>query len=242
MRLLRVAIVDDEALARARLRRLLAADPNLVICGDYECAATLAAGWAGAPADLLLTDIAMPECDGFDALRQLQPPPASVVFVTAYAQHALRAFTIAATDYLLKPVEPERLRETLQRVRERLRSDVPTPGPRYAERLALPIGRRLQLIAVDSIDYVVAQANYVELHAAGRSFVVRKTLTALQTELDPQRFARIHRSLLVRLGGVAEIEPLDSARYRLRLESGATLLSGRGYCEVLRQRFGLRAD
>lgn len=236
MRDLRVAIVDDEALARSRLRRLLAGCDAVEVCGDYDGGPALAADWAGNPADLVFIDIAMPECDGFAAIDALDPPPTAVVFVTAYAEHAVRAFRIAATDYLLKPVEPALLREALLRARALLR-DAPV---RYAERIALPIGRRLQLVATDSIDHAAAQANYVELHACGRSFVVRKTLTALQAELDPQRFARIHRSLLVRVGAVVEIEPLDSARYRLRLGSGRMLVSGRSYCTQVRECFGVR--
>lgn len=235
MKDLRIAIVDDEPLARARLRRLLAGCASVYVCGDYDGGAALAADWSANPADLVFVDIAMPECDGFAAIDALDPAPAAVVFVTAYAEHAVRAFRIAATDYLLKPVEPALLHEALARARALVRE----APPRYAERLALPIGRRLQLVAVNRIDYVAAHANYVELHAEGRSFVVRKTLTALQTELDPQRFARIHRSLLVRVDAVVEIEPLDSARHRLRLASGHTLVSGRSYCAQVRDCFGL---
>lgn len=245
MNTLRAAVVDDEPLARARLKRLLALQPDVELVGEYADAHTLIDAWPTHPADVVFLDIEMPEIDGFAALSRLDPPCSHVVFVTAYAEHAVRAFDVAATDYLVKPVAPERLVVALERVRQ-ARSPLPAataPGesPVYAERLALPIGRRIQLVEVDSIDSIEAQANYVEIRAGARTFVLRKPLSAVQDELDPKLFARVHRSIIVRIAAVTAIEPLPSARFRLSLANGQAVMTGRSYRDPVRQAFGLVA-
>ncbi len=234
---LRIAIVDDEPLARLRLRRLLAAQPAIAAVHDYDSGQALLAAWPSMPADVVFVDVQMPDLDGFAAIERLPPPRPPIVFVTAYAEHAAQAFEIAATDYLLKPVSAGRLAETLRRVRER---GTPAAGRvAYPPRVALPIGRRIQLVDVDAIDCVLAQANYVEIRVGTRCFVLRKPLTALEHELDPARFARVHRSLLVRIAAVSGVEPLASGRFRLRLVGGQVLTTGRSYREQVRRRFGL---
>lgn len=240
MTLLRAAIVDDEPLARARLKRLLALQPDVELVGEYADAHALIDAWPERPADVVFLDIEMPEMDGFAALAQLDPPCAQVVFVTAYAEHAVRAFDVAATDYLVKPVAPERLLVALDRVRQARAAAPPAAvASTYPERLALPIGRRIQLVDVDTIDCIEAQANYVEIRTGARSFVLRKPLSAVQDELDPKLFARVHRSIVVRVDAVTAIEPLPSARFRLSLANGETVMTGRSYRDQVRQAFGL---
>lgn len=237
---LRVAIVDDEPLARARLRRLLGLQPGVELAGEYANGHELLAGWPEQPADVLLLDIEMPELDGFSAIARLEPPCPHVVFVTAYAEHAVRAFDVDAADYLVKPVAPDRLERALERVRARRAAvSEPESAAAFPSRLALPLGRRTQLVEVDAIDCVLAQANYVEIHVGSRRFVIRRPLTAMQADLDPRRFVRVHRSALVRVGAVVDVEALPSGRYRLRLAGGGALHSGRSYRDEVRRVFGL---
>lgn len=239
MKSLRAAIVDDEPLARARMKRLIAAHDDIDVVGIFQDALALIEAWRGQPADVLFLDIEMPEIDGFSAFARLQPAP-QVVFVTAYAEHAVRAFDIDATDYLVKPVAPERLALALERVRAARPPETPGDAkPGYPSRLALPIGRRIELVDVNAIDSITAQSNYVEIRSGARSFVLRKPLTAVQDDLDPQLFVRVHRSVVVRSSAVTNIEPLPSGRFRLRLANGEVTTSGRSYREAVRLTFGL---
>lgn len=241
MNRLRVAIVDDEPLARARLRRLLALHADVEIIGDFAGGPELLAACGAQPPELLLLDIEMPEMDGFSIVRQLSRETTRIVFVSAYSEHAARAFDIDACDYLVKPVAPDRLRQTLDRALRARRP--PATGtaaaPVFATRLALPCGRRTELVDVARIDCVLAQANYVEIRAGARCFLLRRTLGDFQAELDPRVFTRIHRSAVVRLDAVADVESLDSGRYRLRLKNGGSLVSGRSYRESLRRALRL---
>lgn len=239
---LRVIIVDDEALARIRLRRLLAHHDDVDVVGEFASGSELLDAWRDGQADLVLMDVRMPGPDGLVTAGQLQPAPL-VVFVTAYADHALQAFDVAAIDYLVKPVEADRLDASLQRVRTRLRgqpvASIPDAAPR---RLALSLGRRTHLVEIGRIDCVIAQANYVELHADGRRYLLRKTLQVIAGELEPMQFVRVHRSVLVRVDAVRQIQSLDSGRYRLFLDNDLQLHSGRSYARVVRERFGRPGD
>lgn len=243
---LRVAIVDDEPLARTRLRRLLAADPAVEIVADCDSAAALADVLREQRRDAQLLDavfldIEMPESDGFAALRALPAPRPAVVFVTAYSAHAVRAFDVAAVDYLVKPVSQERLLAAVARVRAHRTAvaDAPAPATPFPERLALPIGRRMSLVAVDTIDRVLALANYLEVRVGPRAYVLRRPLGWLEPQLDPRRFVRVHRSHIVRIDAVSQIEPQASGRYCLTLRDGARLFSGRSHRERIRAAFGL---
>jgi two-component system LytT family response regulator len=231
---LRVIVVDDEPLARARLRRLLAAADALVIaeCGDGEAARRVI---AEQPADLVLLDVEMPVSGGFaliDAVGAGAMP--DVVFVTAHAEHAARAFDVRAVDYLLKPVRPERLAEALARVRSRRA----TPPP-VVERLAIRDGGRVTFVAVDDVERAEAAGNYVELHAAGRTFLMRETLAGLEQRLDAERFLRVHRRTIVRLDRVVALEPAGGGEYVLSLRGGARVASGRSYRGRLLAALGL---
>lgn len=232
---LRVAIVDDEPLARARLRRLLAEQADVDVVGEHADGDALREAWAAQPADVLFVDVQMPELDGFAALERLDPPCAHTVFVTAHAQHAVRAFAVGANDYLMKPVAAERLALCLAR----LRAAGAGAAQGFPARIALPIGRRSHLIDVDTIDCIVAQANYVEIRVGARRFVLRRPLASLLQDLDPAKFARVHRSIAVRVDGVVAIEPLASGRFRLRLREGDAVTSGRSHRDDVRRRFGL---
>jgi two-component system, LytTR family, response regulator len=254
--LLRAVIADDEPLARARLRRLLGHEPDVDVIAECATGDEAADAMRRARPDVLFLDVQMPDVDGFAALNRV--PPAErpwIVFVTAHSMHAVRAFEEQALDYLLKPVSAERLHDAVGRVRQRLvesappappaSAAVPTPPtppapPReYPARLAVPIGSRLRFIATEDIDYISAAANYAEIHIGGHAFVLRETMASLEARLDPRAFLRIHRSRIVRLAAIEDIEPLASGQYVVRLKSGIRLTSGRSYRALLQEALGL---
>ena len=189
--------------------------------------------------DAVFLDIQMPDLDGFDVLDSLprERRPA-VVFVTAYSEHAVRAFEARALDYLLKPVSGERLRQALERLRFAATPPVAAQAE-YPPRLAVTVGARIHLVDVASIERVDAHANYVELHLGGRSLLLRETLSNLEARLDPRRFLRVHRSHLVQLEAIVEAHPQESGRFALRLRSGARVNSGRSHGAKLRAALGL---
>lgn len=239
---LRVLVVDDEPMARARLRRMLGAEHGVHIvgeCGNGEDAAT---ALGALKPDVVFLDVQMPGLDGFGALHRASSAwRPHVVFVTAFGEHAIGAFDHGAVDYLLKPFSRERLQRALARARvaqRQVRSDAVVGFP---ERLPVPVRNRLRMVPVQSIDCVIAQLNYVELHVGAERLTLRETLSAMEALLDPRLFARIHRSRIVRIAAVAEIETREPGQYVVRLESGTCLGSGPNYRERVRQAFGLRA-
>lgn len=245
MPVLRALIADDEPLARARLRRLLEADGGVDVVAECLSGGEAIRALQRQQPDVAFVDVRMPEIDGFDVARQaLSGSATQLVFVTAYAEHALRAFEAAAVDYLLKPLSRERLAAALQRVRRRREE---RGGPRTADpaaavvRLAVPSGNGVHLLAAGEIEHVVARANYVDVHAGGRVYRLRETMAALEARLAGPQFVRAHRSVIVRVDAVRDIEILDSGRHVLHLASGARVAAGRAYRERLRAALGLGA-
>lgn len=219
---LKVLLVDDEPPARARLRRLLAAYADVDVvgeAGDAEAALALCA--AQAP-DLVLLDIRMPGTDGLDLAASLPDPRPAVVFVTAHGDHALRAFDLDALDYLLKPVEPPRLARALDRVR---RHEAAAPRPSPAQ-LLIPDRGRLHVIALDEILWLEAADNYVTVHTATRTPLLRRTLAGLLQDLGPG-FVQTHRSAAVALAAVEGVDLLDGGEARVRLRGGAQVRCAR---------------
>lgn len=234
---LRVAIADDEPLARLRLQRLLGRDSAIDIVASCANTDELVHTLRAQRVDALFLDIEMPGKDVFAVWAGLAPPRPRVVFVTAYAEFATKAFEIDATDYLVKPVVQERLLAAVERVRRDLAA-APPPAPE-ARHIPLPIGRRIRLIDLSTIDHVVVEANYLEIHAAARSFVLRRPISWMEAQLDPRAFLRVHRSHIVRIRAIEQIEPLPSGRYRLRLHGGTQLCSSRSYRAAIRLALGM---
>ncbi len=241
---IRAVIVDDEPLARVRIRDLLAQ------AGDIEVIAECANGAEGIRAveestpDLLFLDIQMPELDGFDVLQAIGVGHVPVViFVTAYDQFALRAFEAHALDYLLKPFDDDRFEATLHRARERIRQQRGTDlesrmrallkevrGDRgYLERLVVPTGSRSEFIRTDDIDWIEAERNYVRVHAGGRAHLLRENMRGIEAALDPAKFCRIHRSTIVNIDRIQAVESLFRGEYLVVLHDGTRLTSGRTY-------------
>lgn len=244
----RVAIVDDEPPARAKLRRLLDARPAWQVAGEADdVAGALALLRAGV--DLLFLDIRLGAESGFDVLARAAPPFPLIVFTTAYHEHALRAFEVAALDYLLKPFDRARFDQTLARIDERLaerrgegdggadeerlrRLDAVAPAPRLQRIVVHERGRAL-VVPVAEVQRLSAAGNYVEVHTSQRTHLVRATLSRLALRLDPREFLRVHRSHLVRAGFIAETAPHAHGDLRLVLRDGSELLLSRRYRALL---------
>ncbi len=260
MQPIRTLIVDDEPAAREGMRHLLAADPEIVIAGECADGRTAAAAIrAGAP-DLVFLDVQMPELDGFGVLREvdLEQAPA-LVFVTAYDQYALRAFEVHAIDYLLKPFTDERFRESLDRAKRQVRQGRmgelsgklealleqygPDSGPRrgrprYLDRLLVKASGTVTLLRAAEIDWIDAEGDYVRIHVGKSWHLLRETMKNLEGQLDPARFVRIHRSTIVNLEKIKELQPFFRGEYVVVLHGGTTLKLSRGYRENLERRLG----
>jgi two-component system LytT family response regulator len=241
---LKALIVDDEPLARQRLRRLLAADPELEVVGECGSAEEASAALAAARPDLLLLDIQLPGEDGFALLRSLpEEDRPAVIFVTAFDEHAVAAFEVNAIDYLLKPVDPERLAEAIARVRRerqapeeaeldlRLRALIETLAPRerFLERILVRRPGRISFVNVEEIHWIGAEGNYVRLHLAKERHLVRVKIGTLEERLDPRRFLRIHRSAIVNLDRVRVLHRLPGGDYSVQLDNGVSLTMSRSY-------------
>jgi len=241
---LRAIIVDDEPLARRLLREYL--DPR----PDVEVVAECANGFEAVKAvtehapDLLFLDIQMPKLDGFEVLELLDRDVA-VIFVTAYDQHALKAFEIHAVDYLLKPYTPERLAEAVAHARKelgrphaeaykRVAADA-RPEPATRDRILVRDQARVHVIPVERLDYVEALDDYVSLHAEGRTFLKSQTLGELEATLDARRFVRIHRSYLLNLDRLARLELIAKDQRVAILKDGAQLPVSRSGYQRLRE-------
>lgn len=234
---LRVAIADDEPLARARLRYLLdkVAGDGVVISFEAADVNALLDAAAETPVDLLFLDIEMPGGGGFSALRRWPGPRPHVVFVTAYQEHGVKAFDTRALDYLLKPVVAARLQETLNRAKDALRAQRQQREPQQSrQHIQLMIGRRRHLVPVEEIDLVVARGNYLELHADGRKFVLLRALHEFHASLNSTEFIRVHRSAVIRRAAIQSIKAAGSGRYFLGLRNGIELCTGRSYRAVAR--------
>jgi two-component system LytT family response regulator len=249
---LRIAMVEDEAPARARLHRLLTAHADVEVVLEADNLADALEGLPGAGADALFLDIALGEASGFELLERLPPPWPLLVFATAYHEHALRAFEVAAVDYLLKPFDDRRLAATLDRLRTRLADVDPLPAEEDLRRLqaaiptstfdATPLviterGQRV-VVPLDEVTHLVGSGNYVELHTPQRSYLMRATLTQLASRLHPAQFLRVHRSHLVRTDQIAALTPRGHGDAELTLRDGTTVMVSRRYREALPE--GLR--
>ena len=254
----RVVVADDEPIGRHRLVRLLQAEPDtdvVAACADGEEA--VAAIREQVP-DIVLLDIQMPHLDGFEvvaALGDAQQP--GVIFVTAHDQYALRAFEVHAVDYLLKPVDQDRLREAIARaVSSGARAPQPSPTRRILglleelnarerargrERLVVRSPERSFFLRTETIDYIEAAGKFVHLHVGRTVHALRESMAELEQELDSGRFLRISRSVIVNLDRIQEIQPWFQGDYVLILSDGTKLTSTRGYRDNMRRLLGRSA-
>lgn len=237
----RVLIVDDEPLARDTARLVLAADPQVEIvgmCSGIHAAAQIA---ELAPA-LVLLDVQMPGVDGFDVIAQvgLAAMPA-VVFVTAYDEYAVRAFEVHAIDYVLKPYDDRRLLSALVRAKQRIAERAPLAAlfadhPRTLRRIAVRDRDKITFLDPNDVDCVEAADDCVEIHVGQTVHILRERISEIATQLDPARFARIHRSTIVNLDRVRELHPLVRGDALVVLEGGATFRVSRNRRDDLQAR------
>jgi two-component system LytT family response regulator len=241
---IRVLIVDDEPIARRGIRQQLRGEADLEVIGECgDGAAAIDAITELAP-DLVFLDIQMPEVGGFDVVEAIGVArmPA-VVFVTAYDEHALRAFDVHAVDYVLKPIDRHRFRTAVERARRRLAhapgqldrriaaalGELGRPAHDYAKRLAIKGDGRVILVDVDEVDRLEAAGNYVEVHSGARHHLVRETMASLEARLDPARFVRVSRSSLVNADRVRELQPMFNGDFVVVLRDGTKVAGSRRY-------------
>jgi two-component system LytT family response regulator len=253
-RVIRAVIADDEPLARERMRGLLSGRKDVQIVAEATDGMEAVDAILAHSPDLVFLDVNMPKLDGFEVISTVGADrmPA-VVFVTAYDQHALRAFEVQALDYLLKPFDAERFESALDRVRRQLDSqassdlgrrllalvrDIKPERPARPERLVVKSGGRLFFLRAEEIDWIEAAGNYVRLHVGSEGHLLRETMTSIEARLNPDIFFRIHRSHIVNIERIKELQPWFNGEYVVILRNGTQLTLSRGYREKLQERLG----
>lgn len=250
---IRTLIVDDEPLARERLRKLIEAEGDLEViqeCGDgVEAVEAIETRQP----DLVFLDIQMPELDGFGVLEQVAVSQLPVVvFVTAYSQHAIRAFEVHALDYLLKPFTRDRFKQAITRVRSHLEQrqtgelnrklsallEEMRPDPKAPARLAVKADGRVLLLKVEDVDWVEGADNYVNLHIGKSSYLLRETMGAIEKRLESHHFIRVSRSAIVNLDRIKELQPMFHGDYAVILRDGTRLSLSRTHRDKLQTLLG----
>jgi two-component system LytT family response regulator len=263
---MRVLIIDDEPLARGRLRDLLEGEPDVSVVGECASGPEAVAAIREQRPDLVFLDVRMPELDGFAVLEALEPDELpAVIFVTAYDRYALRAFEVNALDYLLKPFDRERFQKALRRAREQVgresgvevsrrlealiadavsgvrgsaQAASPLTGRKYLDRVVIKTGGRVLFLRTEEIDWIEAAGNYLKLHVGSESHLMRETMNHLEGRLDPHKFLRIHRSTMVNIERIQELQPWFHGDYVVLLRDGTKLTLSRGYKQKLQDLFG----
>jgi len=260
---IRTLIVDDEPLARERLRELLDDRPDVTVIGEAEDGLEAAEVIRETEPDLVFLDVQMPGLNGIDVIEEVGREQMPVtVFVTAYDQYAIKAFDLAAVDYLLKPFDDERFEQAFERARDRivdqdadaisrrllrmlrekdpsLFEDETASEEPYLERIAVQGRGKARIVSVDEITHITADGSYAELHTPDGTHVIRERMKALASRLDPSEFVRVHRSAIVRLDEVELILRSGGGNYAVRLEDGTTVSVSRGRIEELQERLGV---
>jgi two-component system, LytTR family, response regulator len=240
-RKVRTLVVDDEPLARSNLTVLLRLDPEIEIVSECGSGMEALAEIRKSKPDLVFLDVQMPECDGFDVLEMLgRDMPPAVVFVTAYDQYALRAFESGALDYLLKPFDNARFDRALARAKDRLAHG--RNPPQTTEWLSVKSAGQVTFLKIAEIDWIDAADYYSCLHVGGKTHLLRRSLSELDQELDPNVFCRIHRSTIVKLDRVRSLKLNENGEYDVLLDNGAMLRLSRRYRKQLQSRLNVRSS
>ena len=249
----RALIVDDEPLARERLRDMLKADSRVEIIGECAGGDEAIEAIQQLGPDLVFLDVEMPGKDGFAVLEALDADRLPVIiFVTAYDQYAVRAFEFHALDYLLKPFDQERFDKALARAISHIRNEKSEnltarilktleemkARPVHLERLVIKMNGHVFFVKTEEIDWLEAEGNYVRLHAGRESYLLRDTISALESQLDPRKFVRVHRSAIVNIDRITELQPWFHGEYRILLGEGVQLTLSRSYRERLHEVLG----
>lgn len=250
---IRTLIVDDEPLARERLRNLLAEETDIELIGECSDGREALAGIEKHSPDLVFLDVQMPEVDGFGVVAKLNSErmPA-IIFVTAYDRYALQAFEVHALDYLLKPFDRERFQTALQRARAHLNRDKTDdlrqrlsalladlkPESKPLDRLAIKTEGRVLFLKIDEIDWIEASDNYVIVHSGKESPMHRETMSSLESKLPSESFMRISRSTIVNVERIKELQPMFHGEYSVILRNGTRLTLSRSYREKVQKLLG----
>jgi two-component system LytT family response regulator len=252
----KVLIVDDERLSRRRIRRLLTLEPDCEVIGECANGAEAVSTLSNSSPDILFLDVQMPELDGFEVIRALNEVRPLIIFTSAYDDYALRAFEVHAFDYLLKPFDGRRFRESLHRAKARIAQERSgSPDRRFAElfetlskprrspdRIAVRNNGRVVFVKLEDIDWIEASDNYVCLHCGRETHVVRETMSELESLLDSSQFLRVHRSAIVNLDRIRELQPWFRGDYRVILRDGTELTLTKNHREKLESRLLLGAS
>jgi two-component system LytT family response regulator len=241
---IRALIVDDEVLARRGIRNQLRHTPDIVVIGEAGNGREALAVIREKKPDLVFLDVQMPLLDGFGVIERLDKQlPAAIVFITAFDEHAIRAFEVNALDYLLKPIDPRRFQKTLERVRSQLMNArsaghddrllallVELKSQRdYLQRIPLKQNGRISFINVAEIEWINAQGNYIELHTRNAQHLLRDTMDGIESKLDPAKFVRLRRSIIARIDQIKALHPLTKGEFAVILTRGQELRSSRRY-------------
>jgi len=250
---IRALVIDDEPLARDMIREMLAGDPEVEIIAECANGREAVEAIRSMSPDLIFLDIQMPELGGFEVLESFEANQVPyVIFATAYDQYAVRAFEVHAFDYLLKPFDRERFDVAWQRAKAQIKHDRTgerdrhilalleelKAGPRYLERLVVKAGGRVFFLDVDQIHCIEAEGNYVRIHDNSKHYLLRETISGLEEQLDPKQFLRIHRSAIVKIDKIKELQPWFHGEYRIILENGKQLTLSRNYRANLQEVVG----
>jgi two-component system, LytTR family, response regulator len=239
---LRALIVDDEPLARRGVVLRLRKFKDIEIIGECGDGLSALKNIQALAPDVVFLDVQMPGMSGFDVLRALpRDNLPNVIFLTAYEQHALRAFEVHALDYLLKPVDEVRFAAAIDRARkardahmsatlaERVLRMLDRESEKYATRFSVQTGSRIQIVLAEDVEWIGAAGDYAELHTGRRSYLLRETMASLERRLDPSKFLRIHRSRIVRTDSIRELRSIDNREFAVKLSDGSEHRSSRSY-------------
>ena len=247
--MIRIAVIDDEPLARSGVIARLAAHDDIALAGEYGDGASALEGLRADMPDLAFVDVQMPGMTGLDVLAALPADKRPLaILLTAYDNFAVRAFELHAIDYLLKPIDDDRFAEALERARQALAfrrresaiADAAAaperPRAAYLTRFVVRIGRRVAFVDAADVEWIEADGDYATLHAGAGAHLLRESLSRLSRQLDPAHFIRVHRSTIVRIDRVAELQPLSNRDALLRLRDGTPLRASRTYIGPLLER------
>ena len=250
---IRALLVDDESLAREMIREMLDGDPDVEVIGECVNGHEAVEFIETETPDLIFLDVQMPELGGFEVLEKIpKERMPHIIFVTAYDQYAVRAFEVHALDYLLKPFDRERFQAAWQRAKAQIIREKNgaldqriialleelKAGPKYLERLVIKSGGRVFFLDTEDIDWIEAEGNYVSVHTGKKSHLLRETISSLEAQLDPKKFIRIHRSSIVKIDRIQELQPWFHGEYKIILHDGTQLTLSRNYRENLHEALG----
>jgi two-component system LytT family response regulator len=252
-RRIRAVIADDEALARKFIRRVLQDDHEIEVVAECANGKEAVSAIKKQRPDLLFLDVQMPELDGFAVLQSIAAERLpEIIFTTAYEQYAVRAFELHALDYLLKPFDQARFEDAIKHAKERLRAERDEDGrlqiealiesfknrPQYVDRLVIKAGGRINFLSTNEINWIEADDKYVHLHTSKTHPMLRQTLNAMEAQLDPKKFRRIHRSTIVNVARIKELQPMFNGEHSVLLEDGTKLTLSRNYKDKLFEFLG----